>query len=71
MNKNNSLFGMPEIVFFCEKCVISNQRPSSAIEFKSKNTNKKTGISILDNVCSACLYLEEKKKLTGKKEKSY
>jgi N-acetyl sugar amidotransferase len=67
MNKNNSLFGMPEIVIFCEKCVISNQRPSSTIEFKSKNTNKKTGISILDNVCSACLYLEEKKKINWKK----
>ena len=37
MNKNNSLFGMPEIVIFCEKCVISNQRPSSTIEFKSKS----------------------------------
>ena len=56
MNKKNySLFGLPENVEFCKKCVISNQKPYSAIEFKSKNSSNKGGILFDDNnVCSAC-----------------
>ena len=30
-------YGLPSEVKFCKKCVISNQRPSSSIEFKNKN----------------------------------
>ena len=45
MSKNYSLYGLPESVKFCKKCVISNQRPSSVIEFKNKN-NSKNGIKI-------------------------
>ena len=38
MNKNNfSLYGLPEAIKFCKKCVISNQRPSSVVEFKNKD----------------------------------
>ena len=40
MKKNHSLFGMPENVIFCKECIISNQRPNSTIEFKSKNIDK-------------------------------
>ena len=41
MKKNFSMYGLPEKVKFCKKCVISNQRPSSVVEFKNKNQNKK------------------------------
>jgi N-acetyl sugar amidotransferase len=61
MKKNYSLFGMPNEVKFCKKCVISNQRPSSVIEFKSKNTSEKKGIEFGKNgICSACRYAETK-----------
>lgn len=58
-----TLFGLPREVKFCSKCVISNQRPSSTVEFKNKN-QKKTGIQFdKNNICSACNYHEVKKKI--------
>ena len=27
-------YGLPEEIQFCKRCVISNQRPNSAVEFK-------------------------------------
>ena len=61
MSSNYSMFGMPNDVKFCTKCVISNQRPNSTIEFLAKDTAKKTGIKINDKfVCSACKYNDEK-----------
>ena len=30
--------GLPKKILYCKKCVISNQRPSSTVEFKSKKT---------------------------------
>ncbi len=62
MNKNKALFGLPEKVKFCKKCVISNQRPNSTVEMK--NVNKiKTTIQI-DNkgICSACNFNKNKTK---------
>jgi len=65
-----TLFGLPEEVKFCSKCVISNQRPNSSIEFKNKN-QKKIGIQFdKNNVCSACNYHEVKNKIDwDKREK--
>ncbi len=58
-----TFFGLPKEVKFCSKCVISNQRPSSSVEFKNKN-QKKTGIQFdKNNICSACNYHEIKKKI--------
>ena len=55
------LYGLPETVLFCKKCVISNQRPNSTIEFKQKIIDKKTTIDFDENgVCSACNFAEEK-----------
>lgn len=54
-------YGLPEEVKFCKKCVISNQRPRSTIEFKNKADEKKEVIDFDDEgVCSACRYQEEK-----------
>ncbi len=70
MSKNFSMFGLPEDVKFCSKCVMSNQRPRSVVEFKN-SSNQKSGLNIDVNssICDACNYNETKKKLTGKKEK--
>lgn len=52
-----AFFGLPEKVVFCKKCVISNQRPSSTIEFKHlKNEKKKTIGFREDGICDACHY---------------
>ena len=70
MSNNFSMYGLPEEVVFCSKCVMSNQRPQSVVEFKN-NDNQKSGLKIDSNssVCDACNYNETKKKLIGKKEK--
>ena len=54
-------YGLPEQVVFCRKCVISNQRPSSSIEFLSGIGTLKNGINISDNgVCDPCAYQDQK-----------
>ena len=53
--------GLPEKVLFCKKCVISNQRPSSSVEFKNHQGEKKKVIHFDDDgICSACRYQDEK-----------
>jgi len=48
-----SLYGLSSGVKFCRICVMSNQRPSSTVEFK--NVDKKQGLVIDDdNICAAC-----------------
>ena len=59
--KNFSLYGLPENVDFCKLCVISNQRPSSTVEFKNSDGKNKSGIIIGDNgICDACSYNQKK-----------
>jgi N-acetyl sugar amidotransferase len=56
-----ALFGLPQTVLFCKKCVISNQRPNSTVEFRQKIIDKKITINFDQNgVCSACNFAEEK-----------
>jgi len=61
---------LPTKVIFCRKCVISNQRPSSVIEFKNTNKIKKEVIKFHNNVCSACLYNDQKKKIDWAKREN-
>lgn len=54
-------FGLPSKVLFCKHCVISNQRPNSAVEFKHTMNDKKSTIGFDDDgVCDACRYQEIK-----------
>ena len=57
-------------VQYCTKCVISNQRPSSVVEFKNKSEDIKPKIKFIDGVCSACLWSIEKEKINWKDRKS-
>ena len=41
--KLEAFYGLPSKVQFCKKCVISNQRPSSTVEFKNEIGEKKKG----------------------------
>lgn len=65
--KNFSLYNLPEDVKYCSECVVSNQRPSSVIEFRNTDGKNKKGINInKDGVCDACLYNNEKSKINWK-----
>ncbi|WP_020169086.1 N-acetyl sugar amidotransferase [Candidatus Pelagibacter communis] len=68
MKKNSSLFGLSESVIFCSKCVISNQRPRSVVEFKNKDNIKK-GMQI-DKICDACKFNETKNKIDWEKREA-
>jgi len=58
---SEAYFGLPEDVIFCKRCVISNQRPSSTVEFKHSKDEKKSTIGFdNDGVCDACHYQETK-----------
>jgi N-acetyl sugar amidotransferase len=61
-------YGLPQEVVFCKKCVISNQRPASSIEFKHTIKSKKTTMKIDKNgICDACKHAEEKERIDWKK----
>ncbi len=54
-------YGLPRDISFCRCCVISNQRPNSAIEFKHTSQSKKATIRFSsDMVCDACKVAEQK-----------
>jgi len=56
-------YGLPREVRFCKKCVISNQRPNSEIEFKHNIKTKKKTINFdEEGVCDACRLSEIKEK---------
>jgi N-acetyl sugar amidotransferase len=64
MGKENNLeayYGLPQEVKFCTKCVMSNQRPASTVEFKHTANSKKTTMQFDENgVCDACRTAEIK-----------
>lgn len=54
-------YGLPREIRFCSRCVISNQRPNSAVEFKHTAESKKVTIAFdANDVCDACRVAEEK-----------
>lgn len=57
-------YGLPEKVIFCKRCVMSNQRPVSAIEFKHNIDSKKVTMHFDDQgVCDACRVADQKIKI--------
>ncbi|MBI3334892.1 MAG: N-acetyl sugar amidotransferase [Candidatus Portnoybacteria bacterium] len=58
-----SKYGLPEEVKFCKKCVISNQRPNSVVEYLHVRKSKKPTIHFnKEGICDACSLAEEKKR---------
>jgi N-acetyl sugar amidotransferase len=54
-------YGLPSDVRFCRRCVISNQRPNSSVEFKHTRESKKVTIRFdAEGVCDACRVAETK-----------
>ncbi|MFN3666185.1 MAG: N-acetyl sugar amidotransferase [Sediminibacterium sp.] len=61
MQSKEAYYGLPSEVKFCKRCVISNQRPSSTVEFKSTSKDKKEVIDFdEEGICSACRYHDTK-----------
>jgi N-acetyl sugar amidotransferase len=55
-------YGLPNEIKYCKKCVISNQRPNSAVEFEHTQESTKATINFDENgVCDACSFAERKK----------
>lgn len=64
LQTSKTKYGLPETVFFCKKCVISNQRPNSSIEHQhTKHSSKKTIAFNAEGICDACLFAERKNNL--------
>lgn len=60
--KLEAKYGLPQRVSFCNKCVVSNQRPNSTVEFSHTENSKKETIHFDENgVCDACNFAEHKK----------
>lgn len=56
-------YGLPQTVKYCKMCVISNQRPNSAVEYQHTKESKKKTIHFDDNgICDACNFALNKKK---------
>jgi len=63
-------YGLPSKVIYCKLCVISNQRPNSAIEYThTKSSDKKTIHFDKDGICDACNYAIQKKSLINWKDR--
>jgi N-acetyl sugar amidotransferase len=60
---NHARYGLPLQVCFCKECVISNQRPNSAVEYEHTKDSKKKTINFDDaGVCDACRVADQKAK---------
>lgn len=65
--KLEAKYGLPEKVFFCKRCVMSNQRPASTVEFKHTEDSKKVTLHIdKEGVCDACKNAAFKEKIDWK-----
>lgn len=63
-NNPSAKYGLPQKVAFCTCCVISNQRPNSAIEFKHTAESRKATIAFsAEGICDACRVAETKAKI--------
>ncbi|MCL4417009.1 MAG: N-acetyl sugar amidotransferase [Actinobacteria bacterium] len=64
----STAYGLPKKVKFCKKCVMSNQRPASAVEFKHRITTKKQTLKIdKNNICDACKMAKRKEAINWQK----
>jgi N-acetyl sugar amidotransferase len=69
--QEQAYYGLPGDVRFCSRCVISNQRPSSVVEFKNKPGDKKPTIEFDGECCcAACRFAEIKEKIDWNKRES-
>jgi len=62
--KLEAKYGLPEQVVFCRRCVMSNQRPTSSVEFKHTRHYKHRTLHIdAESICDACKFAEQKEQI--------
>jgi len=67
--KLQAKYGLSSEVVFCKKCVMSNQYPTSSVEFKHTIRHKHRTMHFDENgVCDACRYAEQKEHIDWKKK---
>jgi N-acetyl sugar amidotransferase len=68
MSVHEAKYGLPSEVVFCKRCVMSNQRPASTVEFRHSPESKKTTLRIdEDGICDACRVAEHKQQIDWQK----
>ncbi len=61
-------YGLPEQVIFCRRCVMSNQRPASTVEFRHTKDRKVVALNIdEEGVCDACRFAALKEQIDWQK----
>ena len=69
MEELTALYGLPEKVVYCKRCMMSNQRPASMPEFT--HTPDRRGAKYMhideEGICDACRQAEVKEKIDWKK----
>jgi N-acetyl sugar amidotransferase len=64
------MYGLPQEVVFCKRCVISNQRPNSAVEYQHTKASKKKTIHFdEEGICDACRFAERKNQVIDWQER--
>ncbi len=59
-----AFYGLPQEIKFCNRCVISNQKPNSSVEFYNDGNQVKKAIRLDDSgICDACRVTEYKSKI--------
>lgn len=70
-NDPEAKYGLPKAVNFCRCCVMSSQRPNSAIEFKHTIETKKATLNFnAEGICDACLVTSQKHKTDWEKREA-
>ncbi|UCG70794.1 MAG: N-acetyl sugar amidotransferase [Thermoplasmata archaeon] len=62
--RHKAKYGLPEEVVFCKGCVMSNQRPSSTVEFRHGRDHKHKTLHIdEEGICDACRFAAQKQNI--------
>lgn len=57
-------YGLPREVRYCKRCVMSNQRPASSVEFRHGAQKQHTTLHIgEDGLCDACRFADQKEQI--------
>ena len=63
-DKLETKYGLPSEVIFCKRCVMSNQRPSSSIEFRHQADRLHRTLQFdAEGTCDACRFAEIKEQI--------
>ncbi len=64
MTTMEAKYGLPSDIAFCQRCVMSNQRPASSIEFKHTKDRKVRALHFDEQgICDACRAAEQKERI--------